>query len=524
MTGPPPLIQSLLRPETWNHPTSEICLLETHISWIILTGPFAYKIKKPVDFGFLDFTTLEKRRFYCREELRLNRRLAEELYMDVVTFRGDDSHPTLGGNGPIVEYAVKMRQFDQSELLAEYARQDRLKEDHVVQLAHLIGHFHVMTDRATPESPYGEPEQIEKACLENFSHIDAGLRGHGKLSEKTQWLKDWTIRTYEQLRSLMAKRKQEGYVRECHGDLHLGNIVMWRGHPTPFDCIEFNPMLRWIDVISEIAFTVMDLTARGQRPLAFRFLNEYLTMTGDYPGLKLLRYYLVYRAMVRAKIAYLSDQQNRGNQSHRDLEHYLALALGFSQPALPMLLITHGFSGSGKSYASRRLAAHLDALHLRSDVERKRLAGLSPQAPSKSGLGKDIYNREFTQCTYQKLRELARDILQAEFSVIVDATFLNQQERRQFRQLAESMGVAFRILDFGAEAAVLRQRIEKRLQESQDPSEADLMVLAYQLSHHDPLSPEEQAMSIHFDTSQGFDLEQALSELGNIAMTFTPTK
>jgi len=515
MTPRPPLIQALLAPRMWDHPTWDIRLIETHISWIILTGPFAYKIKKPVDFGFLDFTTLEKRKYYCEQELHLNQRLAPQLYLAVVRFTGTPSHPRLDGTGPDVEFAVKMHQFDQNDLLSEYARRDRLRESHIVQLAELIAHFHEQTGRTGPESPYGEPKAIETVCLENFAHIDCDRLARHDLRETLEQLRDWTIRNYERLAAHLQARKREGYVRDCHGDLHLGNIVLWHGKPLPFDCIEFNPQLRWIDVISEIAFTVMDLAARAHRPLGFRFLNEYLSVTGDYAGLKLLRFYLVYRAMVRAKIAYLTFDQS-GNSHHlHDLDHYLELARGFSQPRSRMLLITHGFSGSGKSFASRRLAAHLEAVHLRSDVERKRLAGLPPQHKSKAGLGKDLYSENFSRLTYDRLFELAKQVLEAEFSVIVDATFLHRKDRQRFGELAQSLAVDFRILDFKAEEKVLRQRIEKRLEAGKDPSEADLDVLRWQLEHHDPLSPQEQDQTLPLDTSQGFELEQALAKVAS---------
>ncbi len=511
----PPLIQALLSPDLWDHPTEGIRLLETHISWVILTGPFAYKIKKPVDFGFLDFSTLEKRQFYCHEELRLNRRLAPEIYLEVVAFTGATTKPRLRGPGPILDYAVKMRQFDQADLLAEYAMRNKLAEGHIVELARLIAQFHENTQRAGPDTSYGEPQVIQKAARENFDHIDSARLADHKLGIDLQALKGWTIQVYRNLAPLMTERRQKGFVRDCHGDLHLGNIVIWHDRPVPFDCIEFNPMLRWIDVISEIAFTVMDLAARGHRPFGFRFLNEYLSISGDYPGTRLLRYYLVYRAMVRAKITYLSFLQNQSVNQLQGLEQYLQLAHVFSSPRPPMLLITHGFSGSGKSHACHQLASRLDALHLRSDVERKRLAGLSRDARSRFGLGEDLYSESFTRRTYQRLLDLARKILQAEFTVIVDATFLRSKDRELFRNLAKSLEVTFRILDFRAEETVLRQRIENRMQQSQDPSDADLEVLDHQLRHHDPLTPEEQPLVISLDTSQGFELEKALTGLAS---------
>ncbi|GAB6067280.1 AAA family ATPase [Methylothermus subterraneus] len=493
----PPLIQALLDPAVYDHPTQTLRCRETHISWILLTGPYAYKIKKPLNLGFLDFSTLTKRRFYCQEELRLNRRLAAPIYLEVVAITGSPTSPRLRGEGPTLEYAVKMRQFQEQDLLAELAARGELKEAHLRSLAERIASFHRSAAQAGAQDPYGDPELIQAAARQNFAQIErSDLPTLAKLQA-------WTESEFVRLRPVMAERKRQGAIRECHGDLHLGNIVLWQGQPLPFDCIEFNPVLRWIDVISEIAFTAMDLCARGLKPLGFGFLNDYLSLSGDYAGVPLLRYYLVYRAMVRAKIAHLRSLQQPDAPAHgKEFERYLQLAWDFSQTQKAFLGITHGFSGSGKSYAARRLAAQLGALHLRSDVERKRLAGLEADAASRSTLGRGIYSPEFTQRTYQKLWDDARTVLTSGFPVIVDATFLNRAYRDRFQELAQSLALPFLILDCHAPEEVLRQRILKRAQERRDPSEADLEVLKQQLCHHDPLDASEQTAVLAFDSAQ----------------------
>ena len=511
----PPLIQGLLRPEAFAHPTQDIHCRQTHISWIILTGPYAYKIKKPVDFGFLDFTSLEKRRFYCHEELRLNRRLAPQLYLQVCAITGTLDAPRMNGKGNILEYAVQMRQFKEEDVLAECAQSGRLTEVQMEQLADLVADFHQRIDQAQAGDCYGEPNVIQANSLHNFDLIQADL-----LSPETQTLlaglKHWTCEHFSKIKLLMKQRKYQGYIRECHGDLHLGNIVLWEGKPLPFDCIEFNPDLRWIDVISEIAFTQMDLCAHDLRPLGFLFLNQYLSHTGDYAGVALLRYYLVYRAMVRAKIAFLTARESNEDNTWQDFKRYLDLAWQFTQTKPPALYITHGFSGSGKSYASRQLAMHLGALHIRSDVERKRLAGLEVLADSKNQLAQGIYSPDFTRRTYEKLKQDAINILEAGFPVIVDATFLQQSYRDEFRQLALKLKIPFKILDFQAEKSIMETRIRNRLKGQRDPSDADLTVLEYQLSHHDPVAKHEQRTIISIDTSTGFDLNSTLSKLSLI--------
>ncbi|BCX88844.1 conserved hypothetical protein [Methylomarinovum tepidoasis] len=511
----PPLIRALLNPAVYPHPTENLRYRETHISWVILTGPYAYKLKKPVDFGFLDFSTLEKRRFYCHEELRLNRRLAPQLYLAVVTVTGTPQAPRLDGDGEPLEYAVKMRQFADRDLLSRMAEEGRLRESHLETLAARIARFHESVARASAGDPYGEPQTIQSAALQNFQSIDARALDPARAT-RLDALRRWTEAAFERLASCMARRKRDGWVRECHGDLHLGNIVLWQGEPLPFDCIEFNPQLRWIDVISEIAFTVMDLAARGRRPLGFLFLNDWLSLTGDYDGVRLLRYYLIYRAMVRAKIAWLSARQHpKDRRSLDECARYLDLAEDFRQSRRPLLLVTHGFSGSGKSYASRRLATRLGAIHLRSDVERKRLAGLPAGARTDAGLERGIYEADFTRRTYAKLLRDAETILAAGWPVIVDATFLRREYRRWFQALAERLHVPWRLLDFQADETVLRARIEQRLRQRRDPSEADLQVLAYQQQHHQPLNAEERARAVPIDTNRGFDVEAVLQYLNS---------
>ncbi|HBA65627.1 MAG TPA: aminoglycoside phosphotransferase, partial [Methylococcaceae bacterium] len=283
--------------------------METHISWILLTGEFAYKIKKPVDFGFLDFSTLEKRRFCCLEELRLNRRFSSSLYLDLVPITGSPEKTQMGGAGMAIEYAVKMRQFDQLGLMSMRAENGLLSTDDIDGIAGIVSRFHNNTETANPESSYGEPDDIKHWSEENFQHIEPLLTDASEI-RRLKSLHAWNRNEWQQKAELMRQRKRQGFIRECHGDLHLGNIALIDGQVTPFDCIEFNPMLRWIDVASEIAFIFMDLLHRRFEPFAWRLLNRYLQQTGDYQGLALLHYYLVYRALVRAKVALLRMQQD----------------------------------------------------------------------------------------------------------------------------------------------------------------------------------------------------------------------
>lgn len=487
-------------------------LVETHISWVLLTGPYAYKIKKPVNFGFLDFSTLAKRRFCCDEELRLNRRLAAELYLDVVPITGTPDRPVIGGAGAAIEYAVKMVRFASGQLLSEHVKQDRLSPDIIDSLADVVAGFHQSIEQSTENSCYGDSANIKHWFNENFDHIGPLLSDAGQ-HRQLQNIRDWGDNEWHRQAELMALRKRQGFVRECHGDLHLGNMTLIGGRVILFDCIEFNPLLRWIDVISETAFLFIDLLYFGYPHLAYRFLNRYVQHTGDYQGLALLRYYLVYRALVRAKVALLRGAQQPdgdADQARREYSAFAELAEGFTQPRLSALLITHGYSGSGKSTLAAPLAEHLGAFLIRSDIERKRLFGYPALAQTGSGINDGLYSQEAGLKTYRHLQESAKAVLDAGFPVIIDAAFLKTEQRELFRQLALDCGVAFHIIDVQASDRELCRRIEQR---QNDASEATAAVLHHQRQSAQPLSAEELAVVITVDSESDNALEQLLKGL-----------
>ena len=510
------LIHSLLDSQAYPHETATIELLETHISWVLLTGKFAYKIKKPVDFGFLDFSTLEKRRFCCNEELRLNRRFSTSLYLDVALITGTPERPAMAGKETVIEYAVKMRQFDQEGLMSARAEKGLLSTEDIDGIARIVSRFHNGTETASAESPYGEPDDIKHWSEENFQHIEPLLNDASEIRQ-LESLHAWTRNEWQQKADLMRQRKRQGFIRECHGDLHLGNIALIDDQVTPFDCIEFNPMLRWIDVASEMAFIFMDLLHRQFKALAWRLLNRYLQKTGDYQGLALLRYYLVYRALVRAKVALLRMQQDsdpiKRNSIQAEYQAYAGLAERHIQTPLPMLLITHGFSGSGKSFYAEKLAEQLGTIHLRSDIERKRLYGFAPQASTNSEAGGGIYNAEASRLTYQHLANTAHAILNEGFSVIVDATFLKQTQRAGFIELAAKTHASLLILDFKASQQTLIERIDSRQQQGTDPSEATPEILQRQIDTNEPLTEPEQNMTITVDTESESAFEKLFSAI-----------
>jgi hypothetical protein len=502
----PPLIGVMLRPGWYEHAVERCELVETHISWVILTGQYAYKVKKPVDLGFLDFSTLEKRRFYCEEELRLNRRLAPAIYLEVVPITGTPQQPVLGGRGEVIEYAVKMAQFPQPAQLDRMLESGQLEPFHMDAFANMIADFHRQAAKSVAADSYGEPAQVWQPMAENFTQI-RGYIADARQLESLARLERWSGEAFARLAPLLARRKAGGFVRECHGDMHLRNLAWIDNAPLAFDGIEFNPNLRWIDVISEVAFLVMDLHDRGRPELAQRFLNAYFECSGDYAGLQLLPLYLVYRAMVRAKVCAIRLGQQLPDETERAsaesaFAQYLALARSYTRPTTPALLLTHGLSGSGKTSLSQPLLERLPAIRIRSDVERKRLFGMEALESGRAAPAEGIYSADAGRRTYGRLRELAAQVLDAGYTVIVDATFLQREQRESFERLARERGVRYLVLEFRAQAATLRRRIGQR---RGDASDADLAVLEHQLAGHAPLTDGERARCVAIDTEAPFD-------------------
>jgi aminoglycoside phosphotransferase family enzyme/predicted kinase len=485
------LIRAMQSAAVFDHPADPIDVLETHISWVILAGDYAYKLKKAVNFGFLDFSTLQKRHFYCQEELRLNRRFAEQLYLDVVGITGSVTEPHINGTGEALEFAVKMRRFPQDCVLGELAARRRLLPEHIDEIVVLLAGIHATITRAGADTDFGRADNIHYWVLDNFAQIRTALQPEG-VNPAAARLEDWCQQEFEGIRAYLERRRQNGFIRECHGDMHLGNLALVDGRITPFDCIEFNPQLRWIDVMSEAAFLMMDLLDRGYTGLAYRFLNGYLQRNGDYAGLCLLRYYLVYRALVRAKVAALRLAQSTVQaasraEARREFDGYIGLATKWAETPRPFMLIMHGVSGSGKSWCAGRLTERLGAIQLRSDIERKRLYGYQADAQTGSGVQAGIYTQAASDRTYSHLADLAGSVISGGLPVIVDAAFLKVVERQRFEKLAKSLAVPFGILHMEADVHTLTARIEQRRQAGGDPSEAGIAVLKSQLATQEPL-------------------------------------
>lgn len=505
------LVENLRRPECFPHPVSDFHIMETHISFILLTGDHAYKFKKPVNLGFLDFSRAPQRRIYCEEELRLNRELAPDLYEGLVRITGDLERPELDGDGPLLEYAVKMHQFDEAMRLDHVTERGELTKAHIDQLADTLARFHQSTATAQPETSYGEPAEVRRPVLENFRQISQYLDDPGALNTLDR-IRRWTEQSLLMLKGDFQQRRLDGWIRECHGDLHLGNIALYQGRIQLFDRLEFSESLRWIDTMNDLAFLVMDLGQRGHRNLAMRLMNRYLELTGDYLGLGVLRFYIVYRAMVRAKVAILQAQQRKEKgEDHGEQDetfaHYLDAALRYTQPPeLTPLIITYGLSGSGKTWLSARLSESLGALRARSDVERKRMFAGQGDEKVPSAIGHGMYRPDVTRETYRRLHAIAYMILDAGCPAILDATFLDRDYRELMKRLATGLGMPFVILDVQAPEDTMRARVAARGREKQDASDAGLEVLQHQLDTREPLGEDERAFCVTVENDGEVDI------------------
>lgn len=513
-----PLIDALRDPGAYPHPCSAIRLIETHISWVFLTGEFAYKLKKPLNFGFLDFTTLAKREFYCREELRCNRRFAPDLYLDCVPVnRAADGRLQLGGSGELVEWAVKMREFDVDEQVDHVLERGELEAPLLRRFAgQLTG---IYADAPAPPAAVERfgAAHVAEPVMDNFRELERLCSDPGECAALGR-IRAWTERRHAQLQRVFDERARTGQVRECHGDLHLANLVRRGGDIIAFDCIEFSEALRTIDPICDIAFLFMDCAVRGRDDLAYAFVDAYFDASADYGGAALLRYYAVYRSLVRAKIAALRLQQSADPETAARLATHLDWAERATAPGSAALVLMCGVSGSGKSWLAERLAPALPAVRLRSDVARRTM-------PPAEGAMDGRYTSAQRQAVYARLLDDARAILAGGDNVIVDATFSDRATRALFADMARAAASACVVVHCTASRASLEERIDRRQREGVDPSEATVAVLQQQLEQFERPGADEAVVGVATDGS--FDisaLTRAIDASKKLSRTHTGTK
>jgi aminoglycoside phosphotransferase family enzyme/predicted kinase len=496
----PALIQQMLQPGFYPHEvTQPIQLIQTHVSYVLITGEYAYKLKKPVNFGFLDFSTLEKRKHFCEEELRLNRRGAAELYLEVLPITLSDDQYILGGTGEAVEYVVKMRQFPQDGLFSELFAQGKLTESHLEELGKVVAQYHAKTETNDYIRSFGEVPQVREAFDENHEQTEKYIGGPQTQLQFDE-TKAYTERFFAQKQELFQHRMQNNHIRECHGDLHLRNICLWDDKILLFDCIEFNEPFRFVDTMFDIAYAVMDLEAQQRPDLSNAYLNTYIEQTGDWEGLEILPIYLIRQSYVRAKVtSFLLDDPgvpaDVKEEASKTASVYYKLAWEYTKPKQGKLILMSGLSGSGKSTTAKYLARQFNAIHIRSDAVRKHLGGISLLERG----GDDLYTPEMTQKTYARLLNLGIILAKQGYTVILDAKYDQQSLREEAIAQAKQNQLPLQIVYCTAPLDVVEERLRKR---TGDIADATVDLLTSQVKQTEPFTGVELSYVKTWDTTQ----------------------
>ncbi|HEY9801935.1 MAG TPA: AAA family ATPase [Leptolyngbyaceae cyanobacterium] len=496
----PAFIQQMLQPGFYPHEVTEpIQLIQTHVSYVLITGKYAYKLKKPVNFGFLDFSTLEKRKHFCHEELRLNQRGAGELYLEVLPITLSGEQYILGGTGEVVEYVVKMRQFPQEGLFSELFAQGKLTESHLEELGKVVAQYHAKTETNDYIRSFGEVPQVRAAFDENHEQTEKYIGGPQTQLQFDE-TKAYTEKFFADRQELFQHRMQNNYIRECHGDLHLRNICLWGDKILLFDCIEFNEPFRFVDTMFDVAYAVMDLEAQQRPDLSNAYLNTYLEQTGDWEGLEILPIYLIRQSYVRAKVtSFLLDDPSVPatvkEEASKTASVYYKLAWEYTKPKQGRLILMSGLSGSGKSTTAKFLARQFNAIHIRSDAVRKHLGGISLLERGDD----DLYTPEMTQKTYARLLNLGLILAKQGNTVILDAKYDQQNLREEAIAQAKQHQLPLQIVYCTAPLDVVEERLRKR---TGDIADATVDLLTAQLKQTEPFTNVELSYVITWDTTQ----------------------
>ncbi|MBI5598542.1 MAG: AAA family ATPase [Deltaproteobacteria bacterium] len=489
----PPIIKGLLDPAAYLSRPARVTLIQTHISYILLTPDIVYKIKKPVDFGFLDFTTLKKRLYFCREEVRLNRALAPGMYLGVVPIARERGGFRMEGKGRPVEYAVKMKRIPPDATLESMIKQDSVLPSTIVRIASAIAGFHGKAARGPRISSYGNLNAVRKNTGENFSQTARFVGSQGRLARRQgrlDWktitrerygaIKEYTRGFLENNSALFVERARGGFIRDCHGDIHSEHVCVepGRGGISIFDCIEFNRRFRCSDVVADMAFLSMDLDFRGRGDLARVFDRAYFSRTKDRRGARLLNFYKCYRAYVRGKVE--SFRLIEPEETARDKRaaflnamRYFHLAHKYSKGGTrPAMVVVAGLAGTGKSAVAKALGDATGMAVLSSDEVRKLLFSIPLTEHRHERFAKGIYSKEATDRTYRELIKKAFAMLSSGRSVILDATFSKEKHLERARKAAEKCGASFHVIACTADDETVKKRIEKRASEAGAVSDA----------------------------------------------------
>lgn len=507
-----PLIEIMQQPDFYPHPVSgAIAVIQTHCSMVFLTGDYAYKLKKAVNFGFLDYSSLAKRQHFLLQELVLNQQVAPEIYLTVLPISQLGDRFVLGNEENIVEYVLKMAQFPQSCLLSNLFAAGELKPEYLQELGLKVAEFHQKAKTDDYIDSFGQIAVIKQSVDENYRRTEKYV-GPVQTTERYQQTRQFTDDFMAQKVALFEQRRLSHKIRECHGDLHLRNICYWHDRIQLFDRIEFNEPFRFVDVMYDVAFTIMDLEAKGRQDLGNIFLNTYLEQTGDWEGVQVLPFYLCRQAYVRAKVTsmLLDDPHISATEKAAAIavaKDYYGLAWHYTQIPVGKMILMSGLSGSGKSTVAKALAPQLNAIQIRSDAVRKQLAGIPLQTQGDASL----YREEMNERTYGRLTELGLLLSQAGFTVILDAKYDRYRWRSEAIQTAQSQNIALKIIYCQADLPTLRDRL---LHRSGDISDATVDLLEQQQQQAEPFTDQEKNYLITLNTqSSDFSVSELAKKL-----------
>jgi aminoglycoside phosphotransferase family enzyme/predicted kinase len=499
------LIRAMSDPGIYPHGPESVQVVQTHISAVFIAGDLVYKVKKPFDFGFLDYTTLEKRKHFCQQEVLLNSRFSEDIYLGVVPIHQDRKGVNLRGHGEEIEAAVLMRRIPQDRVLENMLRNEEVTETILDRVAHRLAYFHSYAAGGPEIAGFGSIEVIYQNLRENFDQtlpfigrtIDRNT--HEEISARaTDYL--------ESHRDLIRDRMNKGFIRDCHGDLHLDHVVILN-EIMLVDCIEFNDRFRYGDTAADLAFLLMDLDFQGFPAFGDRISQQYAAASEDPDILKLIGFYKSYRAFVRGKVNSFSLDDHEMSESDRSAaqdkaQEYFRLSLAsLKPPPRPALIIMFGLSGSGKSYLGSRLGVRLGIAPILSDVVRKETMGVPITQHQLDMYGQGIYTPNATERTYRVLMDKARRLLKRGESVILDATFLRYQDRILAKEVAREAGARFVLLECSVPDDIARQRLETRIVKENGPSDGRWEIYGQQKSRFEAIRPEELEYHRQWDST-----------------------
>lgn len=499
------IIEALSHPEIYPHHPESVRFVQTHISAVFIAGDFVYKVKKPLNLGFLDFTTLEKRTYFCAREVELNSRFSEGIYLAVVPICEDAAGINLEEKGEQIDAAVLMRRIPQEKTMERMLEEDLVTPELLDRVADRIAHFHSQAAKGPQISVFGSLDVLQHNMQENFSQTQPYI---GRTIDRATYdeIESLSREFLENNRPLFEDRVREGYIRDCHGDLHLDHVVLF--DPVVLvDCIEFNDRFRYSDTAADLAFLLMDLDFRGYPAFSRKVAQRYSRTSQDHGFARVINFYKSYRAYVRGKVLGFTLDEPEVSAPGREAAaqtaaDYFSLSLSCLKPSPPpALIITRGLSGSGKSFLAAKIGSRLGIVPMKSDVVRKELHGLAPGEHRLDNFGQGIYTSSATELTYRVLLERARALLERGESVIVDASFLRRKDCARALKLATETKARFRISQCLCPEEVARVRLRERMEKESEPSDGRWEIFLIQQERQEALQAEQLPFLREWDST-----------------------